>query len=83
MISGSPTAVANGDRVNVFVRGSDYTLWQQDLVDGAGTWWTKRDQFVSNALTGAVGGAPGANGSTWVAVRGPDNAVHVSALDAR
>ncbi|MDX3661695.1 glycoside hydrolase family 27 protein [Streptomyces sp. ID05-26A] len=83
VISGSPTAVANGDRVNVFVRGSDYTLWQQDLVDGAGTWWTKRDQFVSNALTGAVGGAAGADGSTWVAVRGPDNAVHVSSLTAR
>jgi alpha-galactosidase len=82
VISGSPTAVANGDRVNVFVRGSDYTLWQQDLVDGAGTWWFKRDQYVSNALTGAVGAAAGTGGSSWVAVRGPDNAVHLATLPA-
>ncbi|HUQ61419.1 hypothetical protein [Lentzea sp.] len=80
VISGSPTASANGDRVNVFVRGSDYTLWQQDLVDGAGTWWSQRDQFASNALTGAVGAAAGTGGTAWVAVRGPDNAVHVSTL---
>jgi alpha-galactosidase len=78
VISGSPTALANGDRVSVFVRGSDYTLWQQDLVDGAGTWWSKRDQFPSNAVTGAVGAAAGAGGSTWVAYRDPDNSVHLA-----
>lgn len=78
VISGSPTALANGDRVNVFVRGSDYTLWQQDIVDGTGTWWSKRDQFPSNAVTGAVGAAAGAGGSVWVAYRDPDNAVHLA-----
>jgi alpha-galactosidase len=76
VVSGSPTLVESADRVYLFARGSDYTLWQQNYVDGAWGGWFKRDQYASNSLVGAVGAAEGSNGSAWLAVRGPDNAVH-------
>ena len=76
VISGSPTLVESADRVYLFARGSDYTLWQQNLVDGAWGGWFKRNQYAANSLVGAVGAAEGENGSAWIAVRGPDNAVY-------
>ncbi len=76
VVSGSPTLVASADRVYLFARGSDYTLWQQNFVDDAWGGWFKRDQYASNSIVGAVGAAEGANGSAWLAVRGPDHAVH-------
>lgn len=80
VVSGSPTLVESADRVYLFARGSDYTLWQQNHVDGAWGGWFKRDQYPSNSLIGAVGAAEGENGSAWIAVRGPDNAVHQAVL---
>jgi alpha-galactosidase len=80
VISGSPTLVASADRVYLFARAGDYTLWQLNFVDGAWGGWFKRNEFASNSLVGAVGAAQGANGSAWLAVRGPDNAVHQAVL---
>jgi alpha-galactosidase len=80
VISGSPTLVANADRVYLFARASDYSLWQLNFVDGAWGGWFKRDEYASNSLVGAVGAAAGANGSAWIAVRGPDDAVHLAVL---
>ena len=79
-VSGSPTLVESADRVYLFARGSDYTLWQRNYVDGAWGGWFKRDQYASNSFNGAVGAAEGANGSAWIAVRGPDDAVHQGVL---
>jgi alpha-galactosidase len=80
IISGSPTLVESADRIYLLARGSDYTLWQQNFVDGSWGGWFKRDQFASNSFNGAVGAAEGANGSAWLALRGPDNAVHQAVL---
>lgn len=80
VISGSPTLVASADRAYLFARASDYTLWQLNFVDGAWGGWFKRGEYASNSLVGAVGAAEGANGSAWLAVRGPDNAVHQAVL---
>jgi alpha-galactosidase len=80
VVSGSPTLVESADRVYLFARGSDYTLWQQNYADGAWGGWFKRDQYASNSFNGAVGAAEGENGSAWIAVRGPDNAVHQEIL---
>lgn len=80
VISGSPTLVESADRIYLFARGSDYTLWQQNYVDGAWGGWFKRDQYASNSLVGAAGAAEGNNGSAWLVVRGPDNAVHQAVL---
>src|SRR6476469_5674833 len=80
VVSGSPTLVASADRVYLFARASDYTLWQLNFVDGAWGGWFKRNEYPSNSLVGAVGAAAGANGSAWIAVRGPDDAVHQAVL---
>jgi alpha-galactosidase len=55
-------------------------LWQVNFVDGAWGGWFKRAEYASNSLVGAAGAAEGANGSAWLAVRGPDNAVHQAIL---
>jgi alpha-galactosidase len=80
VISGSPTLLATEGRVYLFARASDYTLWQRNFADGSWGGWFKRGEFPSNAFTGALGTAAGANGSAWVAVRGSDGRVHQSVL---
>jgi alpha-galactosidase len=80
VISGSPTLLATEGRVYLFARASDYTLWQRNFADGSWGGWFKRDEFPSNAFTGALGTAAGANGAAWVAVRGSDGRVHQSVL---
>ncbi|MGI5500470.1 hypothetical protein [Lentzea sp. CA-135723] len=76
VISGSPTLVEYADRVYLFARASDYTLWQ--INSSAGVWggWFKRSEFPSNSLVGAVGATAGPDGSAWTVVRGPDNKVY-------
>jgi alpha-galactosidase len=79
-ISGSPTLLATEGRVYLFARASDYTLWENNHVDGGWGGWFKRGEYASNSLVGAVGASAGADGSAWTAVRGPDNRVHVAKL---
>jgi alpha-galactosidase len=76
VVSGSPTLLATEGRVYLFARASDYTIWQRNFVDGSWGGWFPRGEFASNAVTGALGAAAGANGSAWVALRGPDGHVH-------
>lgn len=80
VVSGSPTLLATEGRVYLFERASDYTLWQVNHVDGAWGGWFKRTEFPSDSFTGALGAAPGANGSAWAAVRGPDDRIHLTNL---
>lgn len=79
-ISDSPTLLATSGRIYLFARASDYTLWQRNFVDGAWGGWFPRGEFASNAFTGALATAAGANGSAWVAVRGVDGHVHQTVL---
>ena len=76
VISGSPTLVEYADRIYLFARASDYTLWQVNRTDGAWGGWFKRSEFPSNSLVGAVGATAGPDGSAWTVVRGPDNKVY-------
>ncbi|MFI6094363.1 hypothetical protein ACIA8G_02350 [Lentzea sp. NPDC051213] len=80
VISGSPTLVEYQDRIYLFARAGDYTLWQ--INRSAGTWggWFKRSEFPSNSLVGAVGATAGPDGSAWTVVRGPDNKVYRQTL---
>lgn len=80
LASGSPTLLATLGRVYLFVRASDYTLWQMNHVNGAWTGWFKRYEFPSGSFTGSLGAAPGANGYAWVAARGADNHIHQTIL---
>jgi alpha-galactosidase len=70
VISGSPTLLATEGRLYLFVRGSDYTLWQQNFADGAWGGWFPRGEFPSNAFDGSLGVAAGASGSAWIAFTG-------------
>ncbi|WP_394620361.1 hypothetical protein JNUCC0626_15025 [Lentzea sp. JNUCC 0626] len=76
VISGSPTLVEYADRIYLFARASDYTLWQINSSAGAWGGWFKRPEFPSNSLVGAVGATAGPDGSAWTVVRGPDNKVY-------
>ncbi|MCK2241668.1 MULTISPECIES: glycoside hydrolase family 27 protein [unclassified Crossiella] len=80
VISGSPTLLSTQDRIYLFARAGDYTLWQVNRTDGNWGGWFKRTEFASNSVVGAVGAAPGANGSAWLVHRGPDNRVSQSRL---
>jgi alpha-galactosidase len=80
VVSGSPTLLATEGRVYLFARASDYTIWQRNFVAGAWGGWFPRGEFASNAVTGALGTAAGANGSAWVALRGPDGHVRQTVL---
>ncbi|GLY51120.1 hypothetical protein [Lentzea sp. NBRC 102530] len=76
VISGSPTLVEYQDRIYLFARASDYTLWQVNASAGVWGGWFKRGEFPSNSLVGAVGATAGPDGSAWTVVRGPDNKVY-------
>jgi alpha-galactosidase len=76
VVSGSPTLLATQGRVYLFARAGDYTLWQRNFVAGAWGDWFARGGFASNAFTGSVGAAEGADGTAWVAIRGADGRVH-------
>ncbi|MFD9699838.1 hypothetical protein [Lentzea sp. NPDC059081] len=80
VISGSPTMVEFQDRIYLFARASDYTVWQVN--SSAGVWggWFNRPEFPSNSLVGAVGATAGPDGSAWTVVRGPDNKVYRQTL---
>ncbi|MBP2472439.1 alpha-galactosidase [Crossiella equi] len=80
VVSGSPTLVSTQDRIYLFARAGDYTLWQVNRTDGAWGGWFKRGEFPSNAIVGTVGAAPGADGSAWLVTRGPDNRVYQAKL---
>jgi alpha-galactosidase len=76
VVSGSPTLLATEGRVYLFARASDYTIWQRNFVAGSWGGWFPRGEFASNAVVGSLGVAAGADGSAWVALRGPDGRVH-------
>lgn len=76
VISGSPTMIEYQDRIYLFARASDYTLWQVNRTDGAWGGWFKRGEFPSNSLVGAVGATAGPDGSAWTVVRGPDHKIY-------
>jgi len=75
-VSGSPTLLATSGRIYMFVLAADNRLWQRNYVDGGWGGWFRRGEFSTGAFQGAVGAAPGANGSAVVAVRGTDNHIH-------
>jgi alpha-galactosidase len=75
-VSGSPTLVTTLGRVYLFVLAADNKLWQRNYADGAWGGWFARGEFATDAFQGAPGGAAGANGSAWLAVRGVDDRVH-------
>lgn len=80
VVSGSPSLLATQGRVYLFDRASDYTLWQVNHVDGQWGGWFERTEFASNSFSGALGTAPGPNGSALVAVRGPADSIHLTSL---
>jgi alpha-galactosidase len=75
-VSGSPTLVTVGDRVLLYARAGDYTLWQQRYEAGAWQGWSKRQEFPSAAFDGALGAVAGANGGVAAVYRGVDGTVH-------
>ncbi len=75
-VSGSPTLVATGDAVVLYARAADYTLWQQRYADGAWQGWSKREEFPSAALDGALGAVAGPDGAVDAVFRGVDGYVH-------
>ncbi|MGW7238492.1 glycoside hydrolase family 27 protein [Streptomyces sp. NPDC054804] len=79
-VSGSPTLVAAGDAVLLYVRAADYTLWQQRYSDGAWQGWSKRQEFPSAAFDGALGAAAGPDGAVDAVFRGVDGHVYRTRL---
>ncbi|MFG3019376.1 glycoside hydrolase family 27 protein [Streptomyces sp. NPDC048254] len=79
-VSGSPTLVAAGDAVLLYVRAADYTLWQQWYSDGAWQGWSKRQEFPSAAFDGALGAAAGPDGAVDAVFRGVDGHVYRTRL---
>ncbi|MYQ45228.1 glycoside hydrolase family 27 protein [Streptomyces sp. SID4985] len=77
-VSGSPTLVASGDRVLLYARAGDYTLWQQRYDTGAWQGWSKREEFPSAAFDGSLGVVAGADGTVDAVYRGVDGTVHRS-----
>jgi alpha-galactosidase len=75
-VSGSPTLVTTLGRVYLFVLAADNRLWQRNFTEGAWGGWFRRGEFATDAFRGAPGGAAGADGHAWVAVRGVDGRVH-------
>jgi alpha-galactosidase len=79
-VSGSPTLVTVGDRVLLYARAGDYTLWQQRYEAGAWQGWSKRQEFPSAAFDGALGAVAGANDAVDAVYRGVDGTVHRTTL---
>jgi alpha-galactosidase len=79
-VSGSPTLLATGDRIYLFVLAADNRLWQRNWVDAAWGGWFQRGEFSTGSFREAVGAAAGDNGSAWIAVRGVDDHVHRTVL---
>ncbi|MFD8718879.1 glycoside hydrolase family 27 protein [Streptomyces sp. NPDC059629] len=75
-VSGSPTLVAAGDAVLLYVRAADYTLWQQRYADGAWQGWSKRQEFPSAAFDGSLGAVAGPDGAVDAVFRGVDGHVY-------
>ncbi|MEW1643855.1 glycoside hydrolase family 27 protein [Streptomyces sp. NPDC091219] len=75
-VSGSPTLVAVGDAVVLYVRAADYTLWQQRYENGAWQGWTKQQAFPSAVFDGALGAVAGPDGSVDAVFQGVDGYVH-------
>ncbi|MFF2852231.1 glycoside hydrolase family 27 protein [Streptomyces sp. NPDC058001] len=74
-IGGSPTLVTAGDTVRLYARAADYTLWQRTYRDGSWAGWTKRQEFPSAALRGALGAVAGPDGTVDAVYRGVDGLV--------
>ncbi|MEW2157208.1 glycoside hydrolase family 27 protein [Streptomyces sp. NPDC007189] len=75
-VSGSPTLVASGAGVLLYVRAGDYTLWQQRYDAGAWQGWSKREEFPSAAFDGSLGAVAGPGGTVDAVYRGVDGTVH-------
>jgi alpha-galactosidase len=79
-VSGSPTLVASGDSVLLYVRAGDYTLWQQRYTSGSWQGWSKHEEFPSAAFDGSLGVAAGPDGTVDAVYRGLDGTVHRTQL---
>ncbi|MFI1393629.1 glycoside hydrolase family 27 protein [Streptomyces sp. NPDC020681] len=77
-VGGSPTLVTAQGTVRLYARAGDYTLWQRGYANGAWSDWSKRHEFASAVLSGALGAAAGADSSVLVVFRGVDGRVHQS-----
>jgi alpha-galactosidase len=79
-LSAAPTLLATSGRIYLFALAADNRLWQRNEVDGSWGGWFQRGEYPTAAFQGAVGAAPGDNGSAWLVVRGVDNHIHESVL---
>ncbi|HTI19869.1 MAG TPA: hypothetical protein VL652_02690, partial [Kutzneria sp.] len=79
-VSNSPTLLETEGRVYLFVRASDYTVWENNLTSGSWSGWFKRNEFTSDDFGGAFGAAAGAGGFAWIDYRGIDGQVHLIEL---
>ena len=79
-VSDSPTLLETLGRVYLFVRASDYTLWENNLTSGSWSGWFKRSEFTSDDYNGAFGAAAGDNGFALITYRGIDGQVHLEEL---
>jgi len=79
-VSDSPTLLETEGRVYLFVRASDYTVWENNLTSGSWSGWFKRGEFTSDDLSGAFGAAAGDGGFAWLTYRGVDGRVHLIEL---
>lgn len=75
-VSGSPTLLGTSGRIYLFALAADNRLWQRNFADGAWGGWFQRGEFATGAFQGAVGAAPGPDGSAVIVVRGIGNRVH-------
>ena len=80
VLSGSPTLLATQGRIYLFVRASDYTLWQLNYVNQQWGGWFPRGEFVSGQFSDALGVAAGANGSAWIAGQNQDGQIFRTVL---
>lgn len=69
-VSGSPTLVATGGQVRLYVRAGDYTLWQRTLAAGSWGDWSQEKGFPSGSFDGELAAVAGPGGGVLTAFRG-------------
>ncbi|MFJ4852963.1 glycoside hydrolase family 27 protein [Streptomyces sp. NPDC088730] len=69
-VSGSPTLVATGGQLRLYVRAGDYTLWQRTLTAGSWGDWSREKSFPSGSFDGEIAAVAGPGGTVLTAFRG-------------
>lgn len=69
-VSASPTLVATGGQVRLYVRAGDYTLWQRTLAAGSWGDWSQEKSFPSGSFDGELAAVAGPGGKVLTAFRG-------------